>query len=73
LRHADGGWCWIEGIGTNLLEEPDVRAVVVNYHDVTARKCVSRRKTNADFGVSRTGISADVEHSFRSKPNARFG
>jgi hypothetical protein len=36
-------------------------------------KCASRVKTNGDLGVSRTGISADVEHPFRTKSNAHFG
>jgi PAS domain S-box-containing protein len=37
-RRKDGDWRWIEGTGTNLLGEPAVRAVVVNYHDITERK-----------------------------------
>ncbi len=38
LKHADGSWCWVEGIGTNLLHEPSVGAVVINYRNVTERK-----------------------------------
>ena len=37
-RHKDGSWRWIEATGTNLLDEPSVRAVVVNYRDISARK-----------------------------------
>jgi PAS domain S-box-containing protein len=37
-RHKDGSWRWIEGSGTNLLDEPDVRAIVANYRDVTPRR-----------------------------------
>lgn len=33
--HKDGSWLWIEGTGSNLLEEPGVGAIVVNYRDVT--------------------------------------
>jgi PAS domain S-box-containing protein len=36
--HKDGSWRWIEGVGTNLLAEPGVQAVVVNYRDITERK-----------------------------------
>jgi PAS domain S-box-containing protein len=36
--HQDGEWRWIESIGTNLLNEPSVRAIVINYRDVTERK-----------------------------------
>jgi PAS domain S-box-containing protein/putative nucleotidyltransferase with HDIG domain len=38
LRHGNGTWCWIESTTTNLLNEPSVRAIVINYHDITERK-----------------------------------
>jgi len=38
LRHADGSWRWVEGTATNLLEEPSVSAIVINYRDITERK-----------------------------------
>ena len=38
FAHKDGSWRWIEGIGTNLLDEPNVKAIVANYRDVTKRK-----------------------------------
>jgi len=36
LRHKNGTWRWIEATYTNLLEEPAVKAVVINRHDVSA-------------------------------------
>ena len=35
LLHHDGAWRWVEAVGTNLLHEPAVAGIVVNYHDVT--------------------------------------
>jgi diguanylate cyclase (GGDEF)-like protein/PAS domain S-box-containing protein len=35
VRHKDGNWRWVESSATNLLEHPDVRAVAVNYRDIT--------------------------------------
>jgi len=32
------GWRWVEATGANLLEEPDIEAIVVNYRDITERK-----------------------------------
>jgi len=37
-RHKDGSWRWLEGSGINLLEQPEIGAVVINYRDVTERK-----------------------------------
>ena len=36
-RHKDGHWMWLEGVATNLLDDPSVRAIVTNYHDITPR------------------------------------
>ncbi|TAK03081.1 MAG: PAS domain S-box protein [Candidatus Manganitrophaceae bacterium] len=38
IQHKDGSWRWMEGIGTNLFEEPSVGAIVINYRDMTDRK-----------------------------------
>ncbi len=40
VRNRQGSWTWIEGTATNLLDDPDVQAVIVNYRDVTERKRV---------------------------------
>jgi len=36
-RHKDGSWHWMEAVGTNLLHEPSIQAVVVNFRDITER------------------------------------
>jgi PAS domain S-box-containing protein len=38
MRHKDGSWRWIELTRKNLLEEPSVRAVVMNFRDIDERK-----------------------------------
>jgi PAS domain S-box-containing protein len=35
LRHSDGSWRRVEGVATNLLHDPAVRGIVLNYRDVT--------------------------------------
>ena len=37
-RRKDGSWCVLEGVGKNLLHEPHVKGIVVNYRDVTERQ-----------------------------------
>ena len=44
LRHRDGTYRWVEAVGTNLLHDPAVGAVVVNHRDVTEQKEAERRK-----------------------------
>ena len=38
FRRKDGTWCWLESTTTNLLHDPNVRAIVANYRDVTERR-----------------------------------
>ena len=38
VRHKDGSWRWIENTVSNLLDEPSVRAVVMNFRDITERR-----------------------------------
>ncbi|HZS78525.1 MAG TPA: ATP-binding protein [Ktedonobacteraceae bacterium] len=38
LRCKDGSWRWFDGAGTNLLDDPQVQAIVGNFHDITERK-----------------------------------
>jgi PAS domain S-box-containing protein len=37
LRHADGSWRYVETTTTNLIDDPAVRGVISNLHDVTDR------------------------------------
>ncbi|NUN69155.1 MAG: PAS domain S-box protein [Bacteroidetes bacterium] len=37
-RHKDRSWRWIEATGTNLLADPAVGGIVVNFRDITQRK-----------------------------------
>jgi diguanylate cyclase (GGDEF)-like protein/PAS domain S-box-containing protein len=37
VRRGDDEWCWVEGVATNLLDDPAVGGVVINVRDVTER------------------------------------
>jgi diguanylate cyclase (GGDEF)-like protein len=38
VSRADGEWRWLEGVVSNLLDDPDVAGIVVNARDVTERR-----------------------------------
>ncbi|MEX1138427.1 MAG: PAS domain S-box protein [Bacteroidota bacterium] len=40
LRNKAGVWLWIEATANNLLDEPGIQAVVLNYRDITGRKSI---------------------------------
>ena len=38
LRHSNGTWRWVEAVATNMLQDPTVNAIVINYRDITESK-----------------------------------
>ena len=62
LKHKDGTYRWMEVQGSNLLSDPNVRAIVSNSRDVTERKEAQEgiRRSNqwfeAIFNASRDGM-----------------
>ncbi|MBK9925120.1 MAG: PAS domain S-box protein [Anaerolineales bacterium] len=53
LLHQDGSWRWIEAVATNLLDDPNVHGIVVNYHDITERRQseIELQEKNDDLAV----------------------
>ncbi len=51
LRNKEGIWLWIEATANNLLEEPGIQAVVLNYRDITGRKSIEEalRKSEIEY------------------------
>jgi PAS domain S-box-containing protein len=40
FAHKNGSWKWIESTFSNLLADPNVEAIVINFRDITERKLV---------------------------------
>jgi diguanylate cyclase (GGDEF)-like protein/PAS domain S-box-containing protein len=56
-RHADGSWRSIDAVLKNLLDDPAVGGVVVNYRDVTTRKTLEEELRRQAFHDSLTGLA----------------
>jgi diguanylate cyclase (GGDEF)-like protein/PAS domain S-box-containing protein len=56
LRHRDGGWRWVEAIGTNLLADPAVGGIVTNARDITESKRLGEELTHQAFHDRLTGL-----------------
>ena len=57
VRHADGSWRTIEAVGKNLIDDPAVAGLVVNYRDVTNRKELEDELRHQAFHDSLTGLA----------------
>jgi two-component system, cell cycle sensor histidine kinase and response regulator CckA len=42
-RHRDGSWIWLEFTVSNQLNDPSIRGMVANFHDITERKKAEAR------------------------------
>ncbi len=71
LRHADGSWRWVEAVVTNLLNEPSVNAMVVNYHDITGRKQAEEKVHDGEEQLRGIFENATIG-IFQSTPEGRF-
>jgi PAS domain S-box-containing protein len=43
MRHKDGSWRKVSGVAQNLLQNPQVQGVLVNYRDITAQAAAEDR------------------------------
>src|SRR3984957_7021395 len=57
IRHQDGRWMFVEAVGTNLMDEPTVRGVVVNTRDITERKSLEAQLVHQAFHDPLTGLA----------------
>ena len=57
LRHKDGTYRHVQSIHTNLLDDPDVRAVVVTTRDVTEQKALEAQLQHNAFHDTLTGLA----------------
>jgi diguanylate cyclase (GGDEF)-like protein/PAS domain S-box-containing protein len=56
LVRADGGWCQVEATGKNMLDDPTVGGVVVNYRDVTQRHELQEQLRHQAFHDALTAL-----------------
>jgi two-component system cell cycle sensor histidine kinase/response regulator CckA len=57
FRHKDRSWRWVEAVGTNLLNDPAVNGLVVNFRDFTYKKDADEQLNHLN---TRLGLIARV-------------
>jgi signal transduction histidine kinase len=71
MRHKNDTYRWCEGTITDMLQDPDVQAIVSNFRDITERKNAEREKEKITADVIRQNKDLEqfayiVSHNLRS-------
>jgi diguanylate cyclase (GGDEF)-like protein/PAS domain S-box-containing protein len=57
IQHSDGHWCETETVVTSLVDDSDIRGLVLNTRDVSERRELERQLTEQAFSDSLTGLA----------------
>ncbi len=67
-RHKNGHWLWLEGVATNQLDNPSVRAIVTNYRDITERIAHEARLAEQ---LQRLALLSRITHAIGERQQLR--
>jgi PAS domain S-box-containing protein len=79
-RHKNGSWVYLEGWGTNQLDNPDIRGVVVNVRDISFQKEAEEERSRLNDKLNQMQrleslglLAGGIAHDFNNLLGGMFG
>jgi len=72
-RHKNGSWVYLEAFGTNQINNPLIKSVVLNVRDITDRKIAESKVRLSDANVTKDRFFSIIGHDLRSPFSSIIG
>jgi two-component system cell cycle sensor histidine kinase/response regulator CckA len=72
VRHRSGSIRWLEGVFNNLLDDPDVRAVVNNYRDITQAVAAEEALLKSEEKFAKAFRSSPLAITIATQAHGRY-
>ncbi len=73
VRHRDGSWRSIEGVGVNRIAEPEIGAIVASFRDITERKQLESRLRRAHRMDAVARLAGAIAHDYNNLLTVMLG